>query len=126
MEKITTRKKRIVIIGVAILVAVLSILLAVFGLSKTSKIYEFCLNERDVAIEINDTVRLKVVSDDGKNQNRKVKVSWVSTSPSVATVGEDVADAVFYLAPHGRNTTGAELVVDGGNTIQLYPIIPEK
>ena len=89
MEKITTRKKRIVIIGVAILVAVLSILLAVFGLSKTSKIYEFCLNERDVAIEINDTVRLKVVSDDGKNQNRKVKVSWVSTSPSVATVGED-------------------------------------
>ena len=23
-------------------------------------------------------------------------------------------------------TTGAELVVDGGNTIQLYPIIPEE
>ena len=41
-------------------------------------------------------------------------------------VGEDVADAVYYHAAHGRNTTGAELVVDGGNTIQLYPIIPEK
>ena len=40
--------------------------------------------------------------------------------------GEDVADAVFYFAAHARNTTGAELVVDGGNTIQLYPIIPEK
>ena len=25
-----------------------------------------------------------------------------------------------------RNTTGAELVVDGGNTIQLYPIIPKE
>lgn len=37
-------------------------------------------------------------------------------------VGEDVADAVWYFAAHGRNTTGAELVVDGGNTIQLYPI----
>lgn len=40
--------------------------------------------------------------------------------------GADVADAVFYFAAHARNTTGAELVVDGGNTIQLYPIIPEK
>ena len=37
--------------------------------------------------------------------------------------GEDVADAVWYFAAHARNTTGAELVVDGGNTIQLYPII---
>lgn len=41
-------------------------------------------------------------------------------------VGGDVADAVWYFATHARNTTGAELVVDGGNTIQLYPIIPEK
>ena len=40
-------------------------------------------------------------------------------------VGEDVADAVYYFAAHARNTTGAELVVDGGNTIQLYPIIPK-
>ena len=31
------------------------------------------------------------------------------------------ADAVWYFAAHARNTTGAELVVDGGNTIQLYP-----
>ena len=41
-------------------------------------------------------------------------------------VGADVADAVFYFAAHARNTTGAELVVDGGNNIQLYPIVPEK
>ena len=41
-------------------------------------------------------------------------------------VGEDIADAVYYLAAHGRNTTGAELVVDGGNTIQLYPVLPKK
>jgi len=40
-------------------------------------------------------------------------------------VGEDIADAVYYFAAHARNTTGAELVVDGGNTIQLYPIIPK-
>lgn len=40
-------------------------------------------------------------------------------------VGEDIADAVWYFTAHARNTTGAELVVDGGNTIQLYPIIPK-
>lgn len=41
-------------------------------------------------------------------------------------VGEDVADAVYYFFAHARNTTGAELVLDGGNTIQLYPIIPKE
>ena len=40
--------------------------------------------------------------------------------------GADVADAVWYFAAHARNTTGAELVVDGGNTVQLYPIIPNS
>lgn len=40
--------------------------------------------------------------------------------------GSDVADAVWYFAANARNTTGAELVVDGGNTIQLYPIIQKK
>jgi len=40
--------------------------------------------------------------------------------------GIDIADAVFYFAAHARNTTGAELVVDGGNTVQLYPIIPKE
>ena len=40
-------------------------------------------------------------------------------------VGEDVADAVYYFVAHAKNTTGAELVVDGGNTVQLYPIIPK-
>lgn len=40
----------------------------------------------------------------------------------VAT-GADIADAVWYFAECARNTTGAELVVDGGNMIQLYPIV---
>ncbi len=41
-------------------------------------------------------------------------------------VGADIADAVWYFATLARNTTGAELVVDGGNMIQLYPIIPKE
>ncbi len=37
---------------------------------------------------------------------------------------EDIANAVWYLGSDmSRNTTGAELVVDGGNMIQLYPNI---
>lgn len=39
---------------------------------------------------------------------------------------EDIANAAWYLgSDEARNTTGTELVVDGGNMIQLYPIIPE-
>ncbi len=41
-------------------------------------------------------------------------------------VGKDVADAVWYFATCAKNTTGAELVVDGGSTIQLYPIIKDE
>ncbi|MBO5481140.1 MAG: SDR family oxidoreductase [Clostridia bacterium] len=41
-------------------------------------------------------------------------------------VGEDVADAAWYFAANARNTTGAELVIDGGNSIQLYPVIPKE
>ena len=36
---------------------------------------------------------------------------------------EDIANAVWYFgSDQSRNTTGAELVVDGGNTVQLYPV----
>ena len=38
---------------------------------------------------------------------------------------EDIANAVYYFgSDQSKNTTGAELVVDGGNMIQLYPIVP--
>lgn len=39
--------------------------------------------------------------------------------------GSDIADAAWYFASGARNTTGAELTVDGGNMIQLYPITPD-
>ena len=37
--------------------------------------------------------------------------------------GSDIADAVWYFVAHAKNTTGAELTVDCGNMIQLYPVI---
>lgn len=61
-----------------------------------------------------------------KNPEFYAKVPSRYTPIGDVAVGEDVADAVWYFAAHARNTTGAELVVDGGNTIQLYPIIPEN
>lgn len=40
---------------------------------------------------------------------------------------EDIANAVWYFGSgDSKNTTGAELTVDGGNMIQLYPIVPEE
>ena len=59
-----------------------------------------------------------------KNPEFYAKVPSRFTPTGDVAVGEDVADAVYYFAAHARNTTGAELVVDGGNTIQLYPVIP--
>ena len=61
-----------------------------------------------------------------KNPEFYAKVPSRYTPLGDVAVGSDVADAVWYFAAHARNTTGAELVVDGGNTIQLYPIIPEE
>ena len=61
-----------------------------------------------------------------KNPDFYAKVPSRFTPLGDVAVGEDVADAVYYFAAHARNTTGAELVVDGGNTIQLYPVIPSE
>ncbi len=59
-----------------------------------------------------------------KNPEFYAKVPSRFTPIGDVAVGSDIADAVYYFAEHARNTTGAELVVDGGNSIQLYPIIP--
>ncbi len=40
---------------------------------------------------------------------------------------EDIANAAWYFgSDQSRNTTGAELIVDGGNAVQLYPEIYER
>lgn len=40
---------------------------------------------------------------------------------------EDVANAAYFLgSEQSRNCTGTELTVDGGNMIQLYPLIPKE
>ncbi len=61
-----------------------------------------------------------------KNPEFYEKVPSRFTPIGDVAVGADIADAVWYFAEHARNTTGAELTVDGGNMIQLYPICNNK
>ena len=58
-----------------------------------------------------------------KNPDFYARVPSRYTPIGDVATGADVADAVWYFAACARNTTGAELTVDGGNTIQLYPIL---
>ncbi len=38
---------------------------------------------------------------------------------------DDIANGVWYLgSDESKNTTGAEIIIDGGNCAQLYPMIP--
>lgn len=61
-----------------------------------------------------------------KNPEFYAKVPSRYTPIGDVAEGADIADAIYYFAAHARNTTGAELAVDGGNTVQLYPVIPEN
>ena len=39
--------------------------------------------------------------------------------------GKEIAEACYYFIAQSKSATGAELLIDGGNTIQLYPIRKE-
>ncbi len=59
-----------------------------------------------------------------KNPDFYARVPSRYTPIGDVATGEDIAEAAYYFAAHARNTTGAELVIDGGNMIALYPVIP--
>ena len=78
-------------------------------------------------IRVNAVLPGMIVTDRWeKNPEFYANVPSRFTPIGEVAVGADVADAVYYFAACANNTTGAELVVDGGNTIQLYPIIPRQ
>lgn len=89
MKDGSNQKVRLGLILIAALALIAMLLIAILGRANESGIYEFHLNERDVAIETGDTVQLEVVPDEEKYEKIKVDVSWVSEKPSVATVDED-------------------------------------
>ena len=79
-------------------------------------------------IRVNAVLPGMIKTDRWENNTNNIRSALSSHTPlgDIATF-EDIANAVYYFgSEQSRNTTGAELVVDGGNMIQLYPIIPEE
>lgn len=79
-------------------------------------------------IRVNAVLPGMIKTDRWENNSNNIRSALSAYTPlgDIATF-EDIANAVYYFgSEQSRNTTGAELVVDGGNMIQLYPIIPEK
>lgn len=77
-------------------------------------------------IRVNAVLPGMIKTDRWENNYNNCRAALSNYTP-IGDIAEfsDIADAVWYFAAHARNTTGAELVVDGGNMIQLYPIVPE-
>lgn len=73
-----------------------------------------------------DSERLtgEVTADDGAPDMKNEKDECAPRHDDAIAEGSDIADAVWYFVAHAKNTTGAELAVDCGNMIQLYPVIP--
>lgn len=49
----------------------------------------FNLSERDVLLEVGESKKVELESDEIKINDSKIKVTWISSKPSVATVGDD-------------------------------------
>lgn len=79
-------------------------------------------------IRVNAVLPGMIKTDRWENNYNNCRAALSNYTPlgDIATF-EDIANAVYYFgSDQSRNTTGAELTVDGGNMIQLYPIIPEE
>ena len=79
-------------------------------------------------IRVNAVLPGMIKTDRWENNYNNCRAALSNYTPlgDIATF-EDIANAVYYFgSDQARNTTGAELVVDGGNMIQLYPIVPEN
>ena len=80
------------------------------------------------SIRVNAVLPGMIKTDRWENNYNNCRAALSNYTPlgDIATF-EDIANAVYYFgSDESRNTTGAEMVVDGGNMIQLYPIIPDE
>lgn len=77
-------------------------------------------------IRVNAVLPGMIKTDRWKNNYNNCREALSNYTPlgNIADF-EDIANAAWYFGSDlSKNTTGAELAVDGGNMIQLYPIVP--
>lgn len=77
-------------------------------------------------IKVNSVLPGMIKTERRKNNDNNCRNALSNYTPlqDIAEF-EDVANAAYFLgSEQSRNSTGAELSVDGGNLIQLYPLIP--
>lgn len=77
-------------------------------------------------IKVNSVLPGMIKTERWKNNDNNCRNALFNYTPlqDIAEF-EDVANAAYFLgSEQSRNSTGAELSVDGGNLIQLYPLIP--
>lgn len=68
---------------------------------------------------------IKTVRWETNANNCRSALSNYTPIGDIADFG-DIASAAYFLgSDQAKNVTGAELTVDGGNMIQLYPIVPQ-
>lgn len=96
--------------------------------SDTEAIGVLIRNGEKVYYITGDTLRSRLIAESLESRPDVVflPINGVGNNMNVldaAGFAADIADAVYFFVAHARNTTGAELTVDGGKMIQLYPVI---
>lgn len=94
MKNLLENKKKLILAGTGVLILILAL---AFGLwlalgrnaaGGKKEVYKFSLNERDVALDVGNTLKLDVIPDRG-SKKIKPEISWISAEEGVATVTED-------------------------------------
>ena len=94
MENRLKNKKKLILAGTGVLLLILALAFGLwFALARNvaggkKEIYKFSLNERDVALNVGNTLKLDVIPD-RSSRSLKPELSWISAEEGVATVAED-------------------------------------
>ncbi len=84
------KKKKILFVALAaVILMIMPFIVFKVCSGKSVEAFEISLNERDVAIEIGETLQLQVVPDEDVQEKSTPDISWTTKDSSVATVDED-------------------------------------
>lgn len=93
MEKLKENRKKAILCGIGILALILVLIFTLWFLlghgGQGKNAYRFSLSERDIAVNVGQTVQLKVIPEKGSKKNADIKMTWVSEKDAVAAVSKD-------------------------------------